>query len=82
MTPSGRRLWQIGPFMDLKFHDDHEKQFMVKSLRLSDEAYWRITWFGFSFGWANLVACLCFVQWRYLPCKMSYLAHVIVLNSF
>ena len=38
MMPSGRRLWQIGPFMDLKFQDDHEKQFMVKSLRLSDEA--------------------------------------------
>jgi hypothetical protein len=32
-----RRWWQIGPSMDLKFQDGGEKQFMVKSLRLSDE---------------------------------------------
>ena len=38
-----RQWWQIGPSMDLKFQDGGEKQFMVKSLRLSDEAGWSIT---------------------------------------
>lgn len=32
------RWWQIGPSMELKFQDGGEKQFMVKSLRLSDDA--------------------------------------------
>lgn len=32
-----RRWWQIGPSMDLKFQDGGEKQFMIKTLRLSDE---------------------------------------------
>jgi len=33
-----RRWWQIGPSMHLQFQDGGEKQFMVKSLRLSDES--------------------------------------------
>ena len=32
-----QRWWQIGPSMDLKFQDGGEKQFMIKSLRLSYE---------------------------------------------
>lgn len=44
------------------------------------EASWSITWFGFSFGWPILVVCLCFFWWHCLPCRMSQLIHVILLN--
>ena len=55
-----QRWWQIGPSMDLRFQDGGEKQFMVKSLGLSDEASWSITWFGFPLvGLFCLCAVLC-----------------------